>query len=455
MILYVPTTLKPGSNAPTFMWIHGGSLIVGSATDPGLDGSNLAIATNSIVAVVQYRLGAFGWLAPNGPTNLAIRDLINAMTFLHKVVPSFGGSASKITIAGQSSGAHLVRALLAAPSASSLFQSAIVQSDPIVSFHSFTIITSKLIKSQDYGFLDTKSQSIIQSAFTSSTGCSASSTSCLNKLSVDDIINYQMNLFSSAFTLAPEAGQFEPFRTVHDGSLITTTLDSTSSFPKQSKPIMVTTVKDEAAFEIYQAYTDVLPEDQWMPAVNATFGMPRSNTIVKSTFYTPPGGTTQAANTDARTQLQLLGTDYLWKCASWTFAAEWTAAGGKAFVGMYTVGSSYPGNSDVSFCTEDGIVCHQDDIMIVFGTTSNPTSEQAALTTEMQARYSAFMNTGNPNPAASSRKKRTSYATWSAATSAAGKQNALTLGGSGLVDAGACNGFWGNTVQYDYQFYKI
>jgi carboxylesterase type B len=32
--------------------------MVGSATDPGLDGSALAEATNSIVAVIQYRLGA-------------------------------------------------------------------------------------------------------------------------------------------------------------------------------------------------------------------------------------------------------------------------------------------------------------------------------------------------------------------------------------------------------------
>lgn len=38
--------------------VHGGSFIVGSATGPGLDGSKLAIATGSIVAVVQYRLGA-------------------------------------------------------------------------------------------------------------------------------------------------------------------------------------------------------------------------------------------------------------------------------------------------------------------------------------------------------------------------------------------------------------
>ena len=80
MIIYVPTTLTSTSSAAsasTLVWfvlvysnsyfchclksrlrIHGGSFIVGSATGPGLDGSKLAIATNSIVAVVQYRLGA-------------------------------------------------------------------------------------------------------------------------------------------------------------------------------------------------------------------------------------------------------------------------------------------------------------------------------------------------------------------------------------------------------------
>lgn len=75
MTIYVPPDLALFSNAPTLMWyvfffkffladsnrihrIHGGSFIVGSATGPGLDGSKLAVATKSIVAVVQYRLGA-------------------------------------------------------------------------------------------------------------------------------------------------------------------------------------------------------------------------------------------------------------------------------------------------------------------------------------------------------------------------------------------------------------
>ena len=42
-----------------FCWfrIHGGSFTEGSATFPGLDGSNLATAADSVVAVIQYRLG--------------------------------------------------------------------------------------------------------------------------------------------------------------------------------------------------------------------------------------------------------------------------------------------------------------------------------------------------------------------------------------------------------------
>lgn len=75
MVLYVPDSVKSGSKAPTLMWyvlslrcrnvdvhalvrIHGGSFTFGSANGPGLDGSKLATATNSIVAVIQYRLGA-------------------------------------------------------------------------------------------------------------------------------------------------------------------------------------------------------------------------------------------------------------------------------------------------------------------------------------------------------------------------------------------------------------
>lgn len=72
-------------------------------------------------------------MPPNGQTNLAVKDVITALNFVRRIVPSFGGCTSKVTLAGQSSGATMIRALLAAPSVSSLFRSAILQSDPMVS----------------------------------------------------------------------------------------------------------------------------------------------------------------------------------------------------------------------------------------------------------------------------------------------------------------------------------
>jgi carboxylesterase type B len=54
------------------------------------------------------------------------------LTFTKKVIGGFGGDPNRITVAGQSSGAHMIRGLLASPKAAGLFQNAILQSDPMV-----------------------------------------------------------------------------------------------------------------------------------------------------------------------------------------------------------------------------------------------------------------------------------------------------------------------------------
>ncbi|KAF5380850.1 hypothetical protein D9615_004107 [Tricholomella constricta] len=428
MVLYVPPGLTLASNAPTLMWIHGGSFVVGSATAPGLDGSKLAVATNSIVAVVQYRLGALGFMSPDGTTNLAVKDLVNAMQFLKKVAPAFGGAASKITLAGQSSGANMIRALLAVPSASSLFKSAILQSDPM-----------------NYGFLDTSAQQALQSNFNGLINCDATNQACWNSLSLNAILNAQNILFTTAASIDPSAGFAQPIRPVRDGSFITSPLDSTAPFPSVSKPVLVTSVRHEAGFAIYNQFPDAVPGEYFTPICEATFGPARTNTIVSSTYY-PAVPPSVGGQVDARTQLQLVGTDYLWKCSGWTFARNWVEHGGSAYVGEYQVGASYAGNDVIPFCTQAGTVCHQDDIEIVFGTVVNPTPAQAALVTEMQKRYKAFITNGNPNVAG--------LPTWTAATLS--NVHALQLGGSGEVTVGACDpSFWGQGVEYDYQVYGI
>ncbi|KAJ3744994.1 alpha/beta-hydrolase [Lentinula detonsa] len=427
MLVYVPQSFNPSSSVPVFMWVHGGSFIEGSATDAGLDGSNLAIATQSIVVVIQYRLGALGLMVPDGSTNLALMDVINALTFVNKNIAAFGGDNSRVTIAGQSSGATMIRSLLAVPSASYLFQSAILQSDPM-----------------DYGFQSSTTQKTLQSAYNNLINCAATDYVCQNALSVDDILNAQGTLFNEAFNLDASAGAGEPLRPVNDGTLITSPLDSTAPFPSVNKPILVSTVLNEAALTIYgDEFTSALPEDEFLPVCQASLGDSRANAVANASFYKPLA---VDGSEDAREQLQELGTDYVWRCSSWTFARNWISNGGSAYVGRYSVGATYPGNEEVPICTETGVVCHQDDIEIVFGTVPNPTGVQSALMKEMQARYKAFMLTGSPNVPA--------YPPWAEATSS--DVHALNLGGSGEVAAGSCDpSFWGAAVPYDYQVFGI
>ncbi|KAK7040934.1 hypothetical protein VNI00_009530 [Paramarasmius palmivorus] len=428
MMLYVPPNLNPGSKAPVMVWIHGGSFIVGSATGPGLDGARLAMTTGSIVAVIQYRLGALGFLAPDGSTNLGLKDAVNALQFLKDNISPFGGDASKITIAGQSSGANMVRALLAVPSAQSLFRSAILQSDPM-----------------NYGFLSTSVQQTLVNTFNSITSCSATDKACQSALSLDTIISAQMSVYSQGQALEPAAGLAQPIRVVKDGSFIASPLDSTATFPSVNKPVLISTVKNEAATQIYNFFPE-LPESAFQDAVLASLGEDRTTKIVQSTYYNAVP--LSDGTVDARVQLEKLGTDQMWKCSSWTFARNWVQNGGKAFVGLYTVGSTYPGiNAATSVCSQSGYVCHEGDIQIVFGTVPNPTQAQMALIAEVQMRYRSFLQNGNPNGPGLSQ--------WNEASTTDVKP--LNLGGvGGSILEGSCTpSFWGGSVQYDYQVYGL
>jgi hypothetical protein len=155
-------------------------------------------------------------------------------------------------------------------------------------------------------------------------------------------------------------------RPVLDGSFITTPLDSTAPFPSVSKPLLITSVANEAGPAIYGNIPDPLPESAFSPLCLATFlSTKRTDIIVSSPFYSfPPSG----GDIDSRVQLQELGTDYIWRCSAWTFARNWVQNGGTAYVGKYLVGATYPDNQEVPYCTQPGIVCHEDDIEIVVST---------------------------------------------------------------------------------------
>lgn len=138
--VYAPAMTADAAKAarlPVMMWIHGGSNVWGRAAQ--YDGSALATKQNVIVVVVQYRLGALGWLAhpalresaliPDDATaNFALLDHVRALEWIRDNVGAFGGDSGRVTIFGESAGGMDVAALLASPRAKGLFQRAIVQS---------------------------------------------------------------------------------------------------------------------------------------------------------------------------------------------------------------------------------------------------------------------------------------------------------------------------------------
>lgn len=185
----------------------------------------------------------------------------------------------------------------------------------------------------------------------------------MNSLDIDTVINAQNVVYGTAIDLDPAAGRNQPIRPVLDGSFITVPLDSTGAFPSQNKPLLLTTVSHEAAYAIYKSFP-ALPEEAFPPICAATFGPDRTDVVINAPFYAPVPSAIDGS-VDARVQLQNVGTDYLWKCSSWTFARSWVQHGGSAFVGQYVVGASYPGNEAVPYCSTPGVLCHQDDILIV------------------------------------------------------------------------------------------
>jgi para-nitrobenzyl esterase len=138
LTLNVVAPEHPGDNPlPVLFFIHGGAYILGSSATPIYDGAALA-RQGCIYVSVNYRLGALGCLdlsslsTQSNPieSNLFLRDLVLALRWVRDNIAAFGGDPDRVTIFGESAGAHAVVALLAAPAAEGLFARAISESPP-------------------------------------------------------------------------------------------------------------------------------------------------------------------------------------------------------------------------------------------------------------------------------------------------------------------------------------
>jgi para-nitrobenzyl esterase len=129
------TIATPGVDAgrrPVIVWLHGGAYLSGAGSLDWYDGSVLARDGDAVVVGVNYRLGALGFLHLPGVAegNMGLLDMVAALEWVRDHIAAFGGDPARVTLMGQSAGAHAIMCLLTMPATAGLFRRAILQSAP-------------------------------------------------------------------------------------------------------------------------------------------------------------------------------------------------------------------------------------------------------------------------------------------------------------------------------------
>ncbi|MEC3956810.1 carboxylesterase family protein [Nocardia sp. CDC153] len=138
--VWTPRTLPADGRAlPVMVWIHGGSLQIGSGSMYGAAPLVSQSDGDAIVVTINYRLGALGFLAASalddgtGAGDYGLMDQQAALRWVQRNIAAFGGDPNRVTVDGESAGGISICAHMAAPGSTGLFQAAILQSGPCTS----------------------------------------------------------------------------------------------------------------------------------------------------------------------------------------------------------------------------------------------------------------------------------------------------------------------------------
>lgn len=157
--VWTPAPYK-GAAKPVMVWLHGGGFQFGSSASPTYDGSLLA--TRDVVVVsLNYRLSVFGFLAhpaldqESGSSGAyGFQDQIAALRWVQRNIENFGGDPSRVTLFGESAGAHSVGILLASPLSRGLISAAIAESGAFWDSEHGSIATHEEALARGRAFVD-------------------------------------------------------------------------------------------------------------------------------------------------------------------------------------------------------------------------------------------------------------------------------------------------------------
>jgi para-nitrobenzyl esterase len=135
--VWIPEDATPSAKLPVMVFLHGGANIEGQADLVLTDGKThlydpqpIVERAAVIVVTLNYRLGAFGFLAnaaladatTKASGDYGLHDQLAALRWVQKEIASFGGDPARVMLFGESAGAIDAALLYASPRAAGLFK---------------------------------------------------------------------------------------------------------------------------------------------------------------------------------------------------------------------------------------------------------------------------------------------------------------------------------------------
>ncbi|KAJ8978295.1 hypothetical protein NQ317_000109 [Molorchus minor] len=222
LVLHVYSPVEPGSDAalPVMFYIFGGGFITGTSAFYSL-GPHYFIEQDVLVVAVNYRIGAYGFLATGDtviPGNWGLKDQQLGLKWVQDNIKNFGGDPAKVTIFGESAGGASVVYQTLSPGSSGLFRAAIATSGSALCPWAY----QRHYKDAAYALATNIDPSFSTSA------SSAELLSFLQSASADDINTHSWNyLPSSTYDQLVQGFVYAPtIEPEHDGAFLTQTMYS-------------------------------------------------------------------------------------------------------------------------------------------------------------------------------------------------------------------------------------
>ncbi|KAK3191741.1 hypothetical protein K4F52_002165 [Lecanicillium sp. MT-2017a] len=270
-----PAGVRPDTQLPVLFWIYGGGFAFGSTNT--YDGRSLVtdgVAHNQpfIYVAANYRMGGFGFLPgaevlKDGSANLGLLDQRMALEWVAEHIASFGGDPDKVTIWGESAGAHSVFSQMALYGGNATYRNKPLFRGAIM--NSGSGIATRPIHSP-------KAQSTYETVVKEA-GCAgaADTLSCLRNVDFETFYNAVTKPFPGAFSVNGTSVSFPPRP---DGNVLPKSLDDlAASGQYYGVPMIIGNQEDEGTlFALFQrdikSQEDVARyfADMYSPGINTS-----------------------------------------------------------------------------------------------------------------------------------------------------------------------------------------